>query len=130
MKDKKGQKKKILIIEDEPAVYKALSDRLIKEGYETVIATDGAEGLQKAIKCKPDLILLDIILPVMDGMTMLKLLREQSFGKKIPVIILTNLSNGGMTAEALEQGAFHYLVKTDWKLGDVIKKVNDELTGK
>ena len=86
--------KKILIVEDEASLRKALVEKFQREGFETFLAFDGVEGLDQAERIQPDLILLDIIMPKMDGMTMLKKLRESGdWGKQVPVIILTNLSS-------------------------------------
>jgi len=76
---------------------------------------------------KPDLILLDIILPKMDGMTVLKKLREDDRGKDVPVILLTNLDYSVGVAKAMESGAYDYLVKVDWTLEEVVEKVRKRL---
>lgn len=120
-------KKKILIIEDEETLLSVLSKKLEKEGFQVVKAKNGEEGLSVFVKEQPDLILLDIIMPVMDGMEMLKRLRETEKGKDVPVVILTNLSEAGKTAEALEQGVFDYLVKSDWKLADLVEKIKQRI---
>jgi len=112
--------KKILIVEDEEAVSDILTDRLAKEGFETLTAKNGKEGLESALKEHPDLILLDIVMPVMDGMTMLGELREDEWGRTVSVIVLTNLSDDEKISEAVGQGIYDYLIKTDWKIEDVI----------
>ena len=84
-------------------------------------------GLEVVISKKPDIILLDIIMPRMDGLTMLKKMREKAEVKDIPVILLTNLSEYESMAEAIKSGAFGYLVKTDWTLSKVVEKVRDRL---
>jgi len=119
--------KKILIVEDEIAVTRLLSERLSKEGFMVSGAKDGAEGLKKAKKTHPDLIILDIIMPVMDGLTMLKELRKDKWGRHSQVIILTNLSDGEELATAVEHKVYDFLVKADWKLEDLIKKVKEKL---
>lgn len=118
-------KKKILVVEDEATLQKALNDVLAQEGYEVLSALDGATGLDLAKKEKPDLILLDIILPKMDGFDVLKGLKEEN--SKIPVIVLTNLSDINDIQKALDLGATTYLVKADFHLGDVLKKVKETL---
>lgn len=120
-------KKRILIVEDDPPMMEALTDKLGREGFEVLDARNGEDGLSRSLADKPDLILLDIILPKMDGITMLKKLREDEAGKKIPVIILTNLSDSERVMEATKNGAFDYLVKAEWRLEDVIKKVKARL---
>ena len=121
------ENKKVLIVEDEKSLRKVLVKKLIKEKFDILEAKDGLDGLDKAIEHHPDLILLDIIMPVMDGITMLKKLRSDKWGKEVPVIILTNLVDAGKTQESLEQGVYDFLVKSDWKIDDVIKKVNNRL---
>jgi len=119
--------KKILIVEDEVSLLNVLSEKLKLEGFEVLEAKNGEEGLDLALKRKPDLILLDIIMPKMDGVTMLGNLRENNWGKHVPVIILTNLSSGSDILKAVEKKAFSYLIKSDWKLEDVVKKIKKAL---
>lgn len=119
--------KKVLIIEDEADIQKILSDNLTKAGYEVVSATNGQAGLEAALQNHPDLILLDIIMPVMDGMTALEKIREDEWGKGVPVIILTNLSDGTKAMDAKTSGVYDYLVKADWDLKDVVQKINEKL---
>jgi len=122
--------KKILIVEDEIDLREALVDKLGREEFETSGAKDGEEGLEMALRDHPDLILLDIVMPKMDGMTMLKKLREENeWGKKVPVILLTNLSatDEKIIKAMVENEPSYYLVKSDWKIGDVVKKVKETL---
>ena len=119
--------KKLLIVEDEPALLKALAIKFAREKFEIITASDGEVGLEMALHEHPDLILLDIIMPKMDGMTVLNRLRVDSWGKKVPVIILTNLSDDAKVAEAIKQGTHDYLVKSDWDIGDVVMKVRNRL---
>ncbi len=119
--------KKVLIIEDEATLQKALQEVLTAEGYDTSSALDGLRGLEIARQENPDLILLDIILPKMDGFGVLKELKSEEKTESIPVIILTNLSDISDVQKALDLGATTYLVKADFSLEDVIKKVKDIL---
>lgn len=120
----------ILIVEDEVSLRNALCNKLMREGFNILEAKNGEEGLEVALREKPDLILLDIVMPKMDGMAMLTKLREDQWGKDAKVIMLTNLSDNDKIAKSLENGAFEYLVKTDWKLEDVVAKVRERLTEK
>ena len=120
-------KKTILVVEDEISLLNALCDKLTRENFAVLEAKNGEEGLEVALREHPDLILLDIIMPVMDGITMLKKLREDAWGKNAKVIILTNLSDNEKMAEALEQKSHEYLVKSDWKIEDVVAKVRERL---
>jgi len=123
-----SEKKKILlIVEDETALLKLLQEEFVNEGFEVVTAIDGLNGLNLALTKRPDLILLDLILPKMDGLSLLRELRKDSWGVDVPVIILSSLSDAEKISEASEQEVFDYLVKADWKLEDVIKKVKDKL---
>lgn len=121
---------KILIVEDEPEVLHVLSDMLKQNEFEVMEAKNGIEGLKVALNSKPDLILLDILMPVMDGLTMLKELKIDEAVKNIPVIILTNYSDTKKIAEAMENGAVGYLVKIDLKNNDLIKNVKIALSKK
>lgn len=119
--------KTILIVEDEPDLLTILSDKFNNEGFTVIAARDGQEGLDNLAKGKPDAILLDIIMPRMDGITMLKNMRENPANKDIPVIVLTNLADSDAVVTSLEHGAFDYLIKTDWQLSEVVKKVKHRL---
>lgn len=119
--------KKILIIEDEDVLIDALFDKFTGSGFEVIKAKDGQEGYTSAIKHHPDLILLDIIMPVMDGMSMLEKLRSDPWGKDVKVILLTNLSDPGKVKQSLSKGVRDYLIKSDWKLDDIVKKVREKL---
>ncbi len=121
------QSKKILIVEDEQDMRQALVDELTHEGFQILEARNGKEGLESALKEHPDLILLDIVMPVMDGMTMMKKLRESENGKDIPVIMLTNLSDVEKISNALEFEIYDYLVKSNWKIEDVADRVRKKL---
>jgi DNA-binding response OmpR family regulator len=120
-------KKKVLIVEDEPMLLEILVDELKRHGIETISASDGEEGLKKALSEKPDLMLVDIIMPKMDGITMLKELKKAAIGKTIPAIVLSNLSDSDTTADALEIGIHEFLVKSDWKVNDLVVKVKHAL---
>lgn len=120
-------KKTILIVEDETSMLRALTDKLSREGFAVLEAKNGKEGLEIALKEQPALILLDIVMPVMDGMTMLKKLRADTYGKNVPVILLTNLNESEKIAEAVESGVYDYLLKTDWKIEDVVKRTKERL---
>ncbi|MEK7646991.1 MAG: response regulator [Patescibacteria group bacterium] len=118
-------KNKILIVDDDPQITKALSDYLSREDYVIEIAINGEDGLKKVKAFRPDLILLDIIMPKMDGITMLKMVREDPEVSSIPAIILTNLQTEEGVARSIEAGSTTYLVKVDYgleELSGVIKK--------
>ncbi len=121
-----NNEKKVLIVEDHGPIRQALAEKLVHEGMVALEAKDGEEGLATALKEKPDLILLDIIMPRMGGMAMLEELRKDDWGKKVPVIILSNLSpDDKIMREVVETEPVYYLVKADWKLEDVVAKVKE-----
>ncbi len=120
--------KKILIVEDETPLRNAVSDILSFEGFEVFQAKNGQEGLDLALKEHPDLILLDLMMPVMDGLTMLEKLRnDQIYGKNAAVILLTNINDPEKVALATEAGSYDFLVKSDWNIEDVVKKIKGRL---
>lgn len=119
--------KKILIVEDELALLYALASQFDKKQFKVLQAVDGEEGLKSALEHHPDLILLDLLMPKMDGMSMLKELRKDMWGKDVKVIILTNLSDAEKIDEALKNGTYDYLVKKDWNITQVIEKVKHSL---
>ena len=119
--------KTILLIEDEPIFQKTVGQFLEKEGYQIESALDGQVGLALAKKFKPDLILLDLILPKKDGFEVLKELKKDATTKDIPVIILTNLEGGTDVEKALSLGATTYLVKANYELEEVVKKIKETL---
>ena len=121
------ESKKILIIEDEITLQKALTEYLKEEKFEVVSALDGEEGLVLVEAQMPDLILLDIILPKIDGFKVLEEIKKNEKTKNIPVILLTNLESAEDIQKAFEKGATTYLVKSDYKLEDVVKKIKETL---
>lgn len=118
---------KILFVEDEPTLQKTLSLALTQEGYDIQNALDGEIGLKLAREIKPDLILLDLILPKMDGFEVLEELKKDDDLKDIPVIVLTNLESSQDIERALALGANTYLVKANYDLKEVIEKVKENI---
>lgn len=119
--------KKILVVDDEELVIKALTEKLSTQGFIVSVAKDGEEALLKVSQALPDLILLDIIMPKLDGISVLKRLKENDTTKNIPVIILTNLYEDKRVVEQLESGGTDYLVKVEHTLPDIINKVRSKL---
>lgn len=117
--------KKILFIEDEPTLQKAVGEILTQEGFKIFGALDGEKGLELIKEEKPDLVLLDLILPKKDGFEVLKEIKESEELKDIPVIILTNLEGIGDVKRALSLGATTYLVKANYELDDVVNKIKE-----
>ena len=120
---------KILIIEDDPLMVRMYKKIFEFEKYEVETATDGEEGLKKASSSKPTLILLDIMMPKMNGLQVLEKLKADDSTKKIPVVILTNLSGQGDAETALKMGAVKYIIKSEYKPEEVTKMVKGILAG-
>ena len=119
--------KTILIVDDELAYVKLLSDALSKE-HKVFSAHDGKNGLELAQKERPDLVLLDISMPVMDGLTTLNQLRKDPFGKTVKVIMLTNLEpTEDIIKKAAADEPTAYVIKSDTTLEDLVKKVKEVL---
>jgi DNA-binding response OmpR family regulator len=119
--------KKILFIEDESALQKTFRGVLEKEGYEMISALDGETGLRLAKSEKPDLILLDLILPKVSGFEVLKSLKANQETKDIPVIVLTNLEDLESIDKVFRLGTTTYLVKAQYSLEEVIEKIKKAL---
>lgn len=115
---------KILIVEDESAYLRLLTSQLTKKGYTVIGASDGKSGLEKAKREQPDLILLDIRMPVMDGLAMLNLLRKETADKKIKVIVLTNLEpDDKIIGDIINDQPLYYFVKSDIHFKDLLAKI-------
>jgi len=122
--------KKILIIEDEIAYLKLLHEQLALKGFMVIDAKDGVDGLEKIKRENPDLVLLDIRMPKMDGLTMLDLLRKEESGKTIKVIFLTNLeADEKILKKVVEDLPLYYFLKSDTELDKLISKIEDILAG-
>lgn len=122
--------KKILIIDDDRIFLKILHDTLVVGGngeYEVFSAFDGQEGFDIAKKEKPDLIMLDLMMPVLSGIEFLKKLRAEEWGVSIPVIVETQLSDLEKMSEGMELGVRGYIVKSDYSIEAILKQVKDVL---
>jgi len=119
--------KKILFIEDEPSLQQAVSRIIQERGYLLLSALDGENGLELAQKEKPDLILLDLILPKKDGFKFLEELKKNPDTADIPIIILTNVEEDESVQRALELGVTTYLVKTNYLLEEIAEKIKEVL---
>lgn len=115
--------KKILIIEDDKFLRELIAQKILKEGYDIVETVDGEKGLEAAKKEKPDLILLDLILPGIDGFEVLSKVKEDPAVSEIPVIILSNLGQKDDIERALKIGATDYMIKAHFTPSEIILKI-------
>jgi DNA-binding response OmpR family regulator len=125
-------KKIILIVEDEESLRNILSDKLKEEDFDVETAQDGKRGLDKALKIHPDLMLIDVMMPIMDGVEMVKHLQKDSWGKDAKMMLLTNMSDPIKMAEITSEldgnlTVFDYMVKSDWDLDSVVKRIREKL---
>lgn len=118
------QTKKLLIVEDEPILLEMYKDKFTKEGFNVFTAENGKSGLELASAHKPNIILLDLMMPVMDGKTMLRRLREIPEFKSVPVIVLTNAGDIENIKETQNFGdACDFLIKSNVTVDEIVKKV-------
>ena len=120
----KRQRPIILIVEDEQVMLKILTSKLIDKGYQITAAIDGKTALDMASCNMPDLILLDIMLPTMDGFEILKKLKENKATKDIPVLILSNLGQEENIQKGKDLGAVDYLIKAHIDIDEVAEKID------
>ena len=125
MPDIEKKKHKIALIEDDKVLSGALSEELEDQGFEVFRACNGEEGLEVVRKQRPDLILLDIMMPKMDGITMLENLRGDAWGSNVPVIILTNYDYPEVEKKAESMGVSEYMLKSQWKVEDIVERVKE-----
>jgi len=119
--------KKILIIEDDKFLRELISRKLLRAGYNVSGAIDGEEGLKKIKDEKPDLVLLDLILPSMDGFEVLARAKADPATSQIPIVILSNLGQKEDTERGFENGAVDYLVKAHLTPAEIIEKIKSIL---
>jgi DNA-binding response OmpR family regulator len=121
---------KILLVDDDALLVRMYQTKLKADGFEVETAADGSEGFNKAKLFKPDLILLDVMMPKLNGFEMLGILKQNLETKRIPVILLTNV--GGSEAEiekGLSLGAVAYIIKADYVPKEIVQKIKEILAG-
>lgn len=118
---------KVLLIEDEVLILRMYEKIFSFEGFNVITAVDGIEGLEKASDEKPNLILLDIMMPKMDGLRVLEQLKANSTTKGIPVVVLTNLSSDVVIKDAFAKGAVGYLVKSEVVNEKIVEEIKQYL---
>lgn len=118
----------LLLIEDDESFIANYKTKLEQEGFIVSVEKDGEEGLKNALTNHPDLILLDIRMPKMDGMAVMKKLREDSWGVKVPIIILTNFDiNDDRIPEVVANNPAYYLLKSDTTLEETVDRIREVL---
>ena len=118
---------RLLLVEDDTFLAGMYVTKLTMESFQVDLASDGKTGLDKARKLKPDLILLDVLLPKMNGFDVLKALKEDAATKDIPVVLLTNLGQKSDVMKGLDLGAVDYLIKAHFMPSEVVSKIKDIL---
>lgn len=121
-----NKRKRILIVEDEPPLREIIAKNLTDEGYEVVTAPNGQSGIDELKKKKFDLVLLDIVMPQMDGFLTLETMQTE--GYNVPTIVLSNISQGEERSRASKLGAKGYIVKSDTSLAEIVDQVKSALT--
>jgi len=120
-------KKKLLIVDDNKELCDVLVDKFTSEGLEVFCAYDGEEGITMSLEQHPDLILLDIRMPNVDGWEMLERLREDEWGSGVDVIMLTAAGDMESISKAVDRGTYEYIIKTESDIDDIARKVNEKL---
>ena len=118
---------KILIIEDDPYLSEMYKMKFELEGYIVLVARDGQEGVDSAFTTKPDIILLDLVMPIKDGYHVIKELKENDKTKAIPVLVLSNLGQVDEIKKAMNDGAEKYLIKANITPEQLLKEVRSFL---
>jgi DNA-binding response OmpR family regulator len=119
----KEKKDKILLIEDDAFLVEMYTTKFELEGFEVISAEDGKKGLELSFKEKPDIILLDILMPKMDGFAVLESLKKDKSTINIPVVLLTNLGQKDDVKKGFEKGAVGYLIKAHFMPSEVVDKI-------
>ena len=120
---------KILIVEDDPLMSRMYQKIFTFEEYDVILAEDGQEGLEKARSEKPTVVLLDIMMPKMNGLEVLEKLKSDPETKKIPVVMLTNLAGQQDAETALQKGAVKYIIKSEYEPKQVTNMVKEIIAG-
>ena len=120
---------KILIVEDDPLIMRLYQKIFVLEGFEVVQAANGEEGLEKAKSVMPTLIVLDIMMPKMNGLELLMKLKSDDQTQKIPVVMLTNLAGTHDAEKALTEGAVKYIIKSEFTPKQVVNLVQEIIAG-
>jgi CheY-like chemotaxis protein len=122
-----GQKR-ILIVEDDELQRRTLSQRFISDGFFVIEAKNGHDGLVQALKEHPDLILLDIIMPIIDGMALMESIRQDSWGQSVPIILMSNMNpDDAMLSSVMNNHPAYYMLKSTSQIDEYVDKVKEVL---
>ncbi|EKE19543.1 MAG: hypothetical protein ACD_8C00143G0015 [uncultured bacterium] len=122
-----SNEKKIMIVEDDVFIRDIYQVKFSREGFDVIVAEDGIKALEILKSVVPDIIMLDIIMPYMNGIEVLKKIKAIEALKDVPVIMLTNISEKEKVDEGLELGIADYLIKSHFTPSEVLAKVNSLL---
>jgi two-component system cell cycle response regulator DivK len=122
-------KKTILLVEDDASIRELYAMALIKTGFSIIMAENGAKGVELALAEHPDLVLLDIDMPLLNGYEAAAQIRADAWGKTVPIMFLTNHSEPSYEAHAAAQAPEHYLVKAETPMKEVMEIIKDALGG-
>lgn len=113
----------VLVVDDDPQITKPLARLLKMEGYDVYCAANAVVAMAHALHYEPDLILLDVAMPPMDGLTFLFLLRDKPYGRNVPVIVISGQEDESTLRRAQNLGVNHYLIKSQFKTRDLLALV-------
>lgn len=118
---------KVLLVEDDPFMAALLSEGLVKDGFEIILADNGEDAVLKFKDSKPDILLIDILLPKKNGLEALAEIRSLPDGVKIPALIISNIEEADYVSQSQKLGVKAYLIKANMQISDVVKKVREAL---
>lgn len=118
---------KILIIDDDPFILEMYVLKFKEEGFQIETAKDGKEGLKKIKEYEPDMVLLDIVMPIMDGFDVIRSLKRENIQTRAKIVLLTNLGQKDDVERGMQLGAHDYIIKAHFTPSEVVKKVKDLL---
>jgi len=124
------KKVKILIVEDDRFISKMYQTKLELEGYQVEVAENGMEGVEKSKSFLPDVILLDILMPELDGFGVLEAAKKDEMTRNIPIIVMSNLGQEEHVKRALSLGAKNYIVKSQFTPSAVVEKIKETIASK
>lgn len=123
-----AESKKILLVEDDVFMLEILSEKLKKSGFDVSIAKDGEDCMKILESLRPDIILLDILMPKIDGFEVLRIMKTKNELSNIPIVVLSNLGQKEEIQRAMDLGARDYIVKANFTTREIVEKINSVLS--